>query len=120
MPEELRPYRSYAEKKAGFTPEELLGILKFLKPTEQESVRLYYGLEGREFHSLQKITERYPGTTLQELTLLMQKVERMIGIQKRENKNVPPGMVNVNRPKRRKSELEGEDFGIDDEFKEID
>ena len=42
---------------------------------------------------------------MEELTLLLEKVERALTIQKRENKNVPPGMVNVNRPKRKMKKI---------------
>lgn len=105
MPEGMRPRRAHIERKPGIPLKDVQGILGFLKPTEQEMVRLYYGLEGRDLHLLQEICQKYPGVTMEELTLLLEKVERALTIQKRENKNVPPGMVNVNRPKRKMKKI---------------
>lgn len=113
MPEDYIPRRAHIEKKIRITPEEIQGILKFLKPTEQEIVRLHYALEGRAFHYLKEICQKYPSVTMEELTLLLERVERMIRIQKKKNKNVPPGLVNVNRPKRKKVKDETEETHLE-------
>lgn len=93
-------------------------ILPQLKPSEQGIVKLLYGLEGEQVHSREAICKRYPDVSLADLALLVDKIERMIAIHKRETHGSSKGLVNVKRPKRTK-EVD-EEFGEEDEHDDFD
>ena len=87
---------------------EVRAMLPFLKPSEQEIIRMRYGLDGYPTHSFKEICTKLFPLEEREIRDLDERVERMIGVQKREQKKNAEGLGNVNRP-RRKKEIEGID-----------